>query len=94
MNSTLTQAERIRIAMAEAGISQKRLAELSGIAQPNISRICNGVQQANTRTVDTLMSAIAEFRGADSTGPHRDPRLLPALRAEGTGADCRQSAAF
>lgn len=63
MPQTLTTAQRIRIARSEAGITQKALAELTGIAQPNLSRYEAGSSKPTAGTVDTIMEALAALTG-------------------------------
>jgi len=64
MTSNLPKiAEMLRSARGEAGLSQTELAELSGIAQANISRYEKGQLNPTSATVDKLMTAIAAHMG-------------------------------
>lgn len=56
-------AEQIRSARAEAALTQPQLADLTGIAQANISRYERGQLNPNADTVDRIMSAIAQHMG-------------------------------
>lgn len=59
----VTTSERLRIARAEAGLSQPQLSELTGIAQANLSRYERGQLNPNGATVDKIMAAIAKHLG-------------------------------
>jgi transcriptional regulator with XRE-family HTH domain/archaellum biogenesis ATPase FlaH len=60
---SLTIAQRLKAARTEAGLSQPQLAELTGIAQANISNAETGKVAPNARTVDKILGAITEHMG-------------------------------
>lgn len=53
----MTAAELLRRARAEAGYTQRRLAESSGVPQPAIARIESGRAQPRTDTLERLLNA-------------------------------------
>jgi transcriptional regulator with XRE-family HTH domain len=53
-----TTGELIRQAREAAGISQRELARRSGILQPMLSRIENGLQQPCLNTLRTIAQAL------------------------------------
>lgn len=53
-----TFVEQLRATMAERNISQGALAELTGIAQPNISRILNSGENVTLNRAEKIATAL------------------------------------
>jgi transcriptional regulator with XRE-family HTH domain len=60
---TLTIAQRLKAARHEAGLTQPQLADLTGIAQANLSTYETGRAAPNARTVDRILTAITDHMG-------------------------------
>lgn len=55
---TLTVNENIKRIRKERGLTQKRLGEICGIAEPNIRKYENGKQNPKLETVEKIASAL------------------------------------
>jgi phage repressor protein C with HTH and peptisase S24 domain len=56
MKTETTFAERLNLAMKEAGLSQGALAKASGLAQPTIWRLANGKGTGSSKVIDIAMA--------------------------------------
>ncbi len=56
MKTETTFADRLNLAMKEAGLSQGALAKASGLAQPTIWRLANGKGNGSTKVIDIAMA--------------------------------------
>lgn len=84
-------AERVRSARIRAGLSQRELAQRSGVRQPNIAAIESGRSQPTADTVDKLLAAAAvrpsvvlaerrdEVRRAIARAGGRNPRVFGSV---------------
>lgn len=84
-------AERVRSARTRAGLSQRQLAERSGVQQPNIAAIESGRSQPTASTLEKLLTAAAvrpsavlaarreEVRRAIAQAGGRDPRVFGSV---------------
>ncbi len=56
MKTETTFADRLNLAMKEAGLSQGALAKASGLAQPTIWRLANGKGNGSSKVIDIAMA--------------------------------------
>ena len=93
----MTAPQMLRYARARAGLSQRALAERSGLAQPAIARIESGRSTPRFDSLERLLSACGfrvELReaatpGIDRTAMRELLRLTPAERLELAAREAR-----
>lgn len=82
MKNETTFADRLNLAMQEAGLSQGALAKASGLAQPTIWRLANGKGNGSSKVIDIAMALnvspewLASGKGSMRVNlkEHHDPR--------------------
>lgn len=82
----LSYSERLRLRRAAAGLTQRELAELTGVKQPLIAAVERGTRQP-TPAVREAIEAALRLRPSQLLGLLRD-RVLAAVEAVG-GSDVR-----
>lgn len=98
----MNSARMLRYARRQAGLSQRALAERTGVPQPAIARIESGAVSPRVDTLARLLSAIgSSLELAPRIGEGVDRSLIQALlaqspqeRVEAAGAAGRNLAAF
>jgi transcriptional regulator with XRE-family HTH domain len=81
--ATLKTAQRIKVARAEAGWTQKQLAAASGVDQADISKYERGALNPNAATLDRIMAALST---AQEGGSHTLAAIDGALGIQGRAA--------
>lgn len=82
----VSYSERLRLRRAAAGLTQRELAELTGVKQPLIAAVERGTRQP-TPAVRKAIEAALQLRPSQLLGLLRD-RVLAAVEAVG-GSDVR-----
>ncbi len=98
----MNTAAALRNARRRAGLSQRRLAAATGVAQPTIARIERGHEVPRVDTLDRLLRACGDTVeavplagvGLDRTGIRQLLRLTPAERIDVAAANAEALALF